>query len=250
MNKFSFEACYPMQSSLYFNSRFQLEGLKPHQITVSEPFNRKLTFPYKDGLKLIQEQYLPNCQIISMYSFEITTDNILIEKFDLRNAHFKVYTQLDESDIITFFHYIFPLQGVLLFGNFDSKEHFLVRDEVCCKFAHEIYPKHTDFLATWWEDEPYINHFFVFPKSEREHIHHFVAIGGNPLDFAYGEKNNTTATFYLMKGIRRNHEKAYIKETDNMQQIEEFEKEIVKQTIEGIEKEGIDYQIYYSVRLD
>lgn len=241
--KFKFSSAFPIDSKLYFNSRFQLKEFIPFEIKVHDKKHMVCTF--EEGLELIRS-YQEEGQLIHFYHFHVTDNNTLIETFHMKDiVKFQISTKVE--DMISFFNYIFPLFGVLLYGQLDSKEHFLVRDDVCCKFAHEIYPKHTDLSATWWDEKPYINHFFVFPKKERENrdINHVVAIGGEPLEFGYDDIKNTAANFYLMKYIPRYGEEAYIMPTDDMRKVEEFEKNIVLATLEGIKKEEIESTIYY-----
>lgn len=245
--KYKFEAAYPISPELYINSRFKLEEFTPFNIKIES--RGEHLYSFEEGIKLLREYQEMDDQLISMYEFEVKDDNTLIETFYLREyVRYQILTKV-EGDIMPFFNCIFPLFGVLLYGEFDSKEHFLVRDDVCCKFAHEIYPKHTDLSATWWDDKPFINHFFAFPKKEWEDrkLKSVVAIGGEPLEFGYSNIKNTSANFYLMKYIPRYGKEAYIKPTDDLSKVEDYEKEIIQSTLKGLDRERIDYKIYHSV---
>lgn len=249
MNKFIFESTYPIDLDLYITTRFRLDGQKPYQIEFDN-FVEKTTWTCEEGIQRLNK-YLKNKNLNHLYSFKVTMDNTLIESFYIsgQKTDLKIKLHTNIRDIREFFNYIFPLNGVLLYGTIDSKEHFTTRDDVCCKFAHELYPIHTDdFSASWFCDEPYINHFFVFPKVEKKEskIEHCVALGGGPLDKSY-IKENTSANFYLMKSLDRNKNNAYIKATDDMNCIESFEKEIVVATINALQKERIEHEIQYKV---
>ncbi|WP_121616823.1 hypothetical protein [Virgibacillus halodenitrificans] len=244
--KYKFEPAFPISPELYLNSRFQLKGLTTFEIQLS--LNGEHKYNFEEGLEVLRQHEEKKNQMISMYNFKVTDDNTLIESFYMEGlVHFQISTKVE--DIAPFFNYIFPLFGVLLYGEFDSNEHFLSRDDVCCKFGHEIYPKHTEFSATWWDDNPFINHFFVFPKKEWENknVKNIVAIGGEPLEFGYDNIQNTSANFYLMKQIPRHGTKAYIQSTDDLKNIEVYEKEIIQSTINGLKREGVNFQTYYSV---
>lgn len=245
IKKFRFESAYPIDSELYLKKRFELDGYKPHQITYRK-HSEDTDYSLEEGLNKIKEHdQVSMKKIISMYEFTVTMDNTLIETFFMDGlTRFTLHTKV--VDMKEFFNYIFPLMGVLLYGEFDPKEHFLIRDDVCCKFIHEIYPKHTEVSGTWWDDTPYINHFFAFPKSEWEDrkVEHYVALGGEPLEFGY-EVTHTAANFYLMKSITRTGEEVYIQKADDMLKVDGFEREIVLATIEGIKKENIENTIHY-----
>lgn len=244
MVKHKFESAYPLEAEVYFQNRFKNEGLTPFKVTKCEVAKSEIEYELEQGLELIKKAQ-KNDPLIHLYHFEISEENVLTETLFMDDwTRFQLHTSLD--DIESFFHIIFPMMGVLLYGTIDKGKRFITRDDVCCEFAHEVYPKHTELKATWWDDEPYINHFFAFHSSKYPIDNDCVAIGGEPL--GRGSKAKTSATFYLMKAITRNGKEAYIKASDDMKTVYPFEQDIVKQTIEGLKKQSVlTHEIIYQV---
>lgn len=245
--KSQFKATYPIATELYLETRFMFKQLIPFKICYG--LNRQETeYNFLEGLQVMHKV---KCNIknenVGLYEFYITHDNTLVETFIMYGFEkFKLYTQLTARTIQEFYQYIFPLHGVLVFGEFDAHEHYLIRDDVCCKFAHELYPKYTNLKATWWDNKPNINHFFVFEHSDtKQQIKNIMAIGGEPLERGYENIKNTAANFYLSKYINRSGKEAYLKFNDDMESVQEFEKEFIKCTIAALSQEKIPFNIDY-----
>lgn len=239
MTNYNFESVYPMEATLYSSSRFQLgEEWMPFRTEFRVIGGTPKEVLFNQWMVLIG-QAIQKHELIHTYKFYMM-DDILMEHVRIGDEVFTLYTKT--KDIQPFLHYIFPLNGVLLFGIFDNGKEMLCRDDVCNEFAHEIY-KDTNLVATWWEDNPYVNHYFVFPKSERDKdsIDSFVALGGDvPFRFS------STSYFYLVKTIKRNGKESYIKSTDTMEKVEDFERAIVDETIRALQKNNnIKFQIVY-----
>ena len=243
--KSQFKATYPIATALYLESRIMLKQLVPFKIGYGLN-SQEEEYDLQQGIQVMRSiKCNINNENIGLYEFFITHDNILVETFIMYGFEkFKLYTQLTEETLQEFYRYIFPLHGVLIFGEFDAQEHYLIRDDVCCKFAHELYPKYTNLKATWWDNKPNINHFFVFDNKDRK-IENIMAIGGEPLERGYDSIKNTAANFYLSKYINRRGKDAYLQLNDDMESVQEFEKEFIQCTLSALNQEKIPFHIDY-----
>lgn len=244
-----FEACYPVQATLYMSGRFEeLNNVYPISIQgKKDVFSEELFLNGEQGYKFIQSLVSQETDHISLYEFVIDDHYRLVERFTVNNSGFiKVITQLSETTQKDFLSFIFKLNGVLLFGEMSTGEAFITRDDICCEFAHNLLPNYQpNYSATWMEGEPFINHFFMYKKEPNStfSLNQSVALGGKPHSRKTGNAN-----FYLMKALPRFDEEAYITSNDDLSKIEPFEKEFVLALVKSLEQaDNVTHRIMYSV---
>lgn len=245
--KTRFQATYSIEKTDFLKKRFyDLENgtkatILPVEIEVTH-FEDVTTYSLEEGHSYLQTHLGNN---IGLYEFYISQENVLVEKFYMCSEIFHLKTVLTHEDQIKeFYQLIFPIFGVVLFGEFDTNEEFLVRDDVCSKIVHDCLKKHTVLDGTWWDDFPYVNHYFIYHKSGND-ITDIMALGGQPLERWIEQPTVTAATFFLGKYIDRKGDSAIIKNSDDMKTVKPFEENIIETFIKALEDENVKYRIDY-----
>lgn len=251
--KSRFAATYPIEKPIFMKCRFydfiesNNKKLLPSKIEVKK-FAETNVYNLKDGLPYLRQHISDD---IAPYEFSITQENVLLEKFYLGTELIHLETHLESEEAIqAFYKCIFPMYGVLVFGEFDlgeDGEQLLVRDDVCSAILHQLLHTHTNITGDWWYDDPHINHYFIYDRKERgsDNIQEIMALGGEPLERWIDKPEVTAAKFFLGKYINRMGNNAMISWHDNMEIIETFEKHFIEELLAAFKKAHVKHRIDY-----